>query len=252
MPDVTRQLARLAAVPTAVTLGAVDALRRGRAFHPAGVAFVGTWNAADDTLPPLAPSEPWPVVVRLSKGVGLPGEVPDVLGLAIRIVDLHGRGEHQDLLLASSGEGGVGRMVLRPTSDHGHATYSTLVPYETPVGRGVIWARAELADGAATPHSLTEAAERAEAGELTYLVGVATEGRDRLLAEVRIDEPLDAAAGESLRFDPTNAGPSLRPTGALQALRERAYRLSQRFRPTAKGDDEATEQAVEQEAAAAG
>jgi hypothetical protein len=78
---------------------------------------------------------------------------------------------------------------------------------------------------------------------------VVTDERDRLLAEVRIDEHLDAAAGEALRFDPTNAGPSLRPTGALQTLREQAYGFSQRLRPTAESDEQATEQAVEQEAA---
>jgi len=247
MPELTRRLAGLAAIPTAAALGGLGALRRARAFHPNGIAFIGTWNAADDLLPPLAPSRPWPVVVRLSKGVGLPGTVPDVLGLAVRIADLYGSGEHQDLLLASSGSGGIGRMVLRPTSDHGSATYSTLVPYETPIGTGLLWARARLSGDGEPPRSLAAAAERAEAGELTFTVGVVTEDKDHLLGEVLIDERLASEAGEALRFDPLNAGPSLRPTGALQEWRERAYRASQRFRPTPEGDDEATEQAVVQE-----
>jgi hypothetical protein len=249
MSDLTDRLGRLAAIPTAAALGALGAVRRARAFHPTGIAFIGTWNATDDVLDPLAPTQPWPVVVRLSKGVGLPGTVPDVLGLAIRIVDLHGRGQHQDLLLASSGAGRWGRMVLRPTSDHGHAAYSSLVPYNTPVGHGVLWARAEQSGDEPAPRSLEEAAARAEAGELSFVVGIVTEDRDRLLGEVRIDERLDASAGEALRFDPENAGPPLQPTGALQELRERAYRASQRFRPTSEGDQEATEEAVAQEAA---
>jgi hypothetical protein len=140
-------------------------------------------------------------------------------------------------------------MVLRPTSDHGHATYSSLVPYETPVGHGLLWARAELSGEGSPPRSLDEVAARAEAGDVRFVVGIVTEDRDRLLGEVRIDERLDADATEALRFDPENAGPPLQPTGALQQLRERAYRASQRFRPTPEGDEEATEEAVAQEAA---
>jgi hypothetical protein len=249
--DLTRRLAAIAAVPVAATLGAVGALRRARAFHPAGVALTGTWTAADDLLPPLGPGRPWPVVVRISKGVGLPGAVPDVLGLAVRIVDLHGMAQHQDLLLSSSGASGAGRHVLRPTSDHGRATYSSLVPYDTPIGSGTIWARAELLDGAEPPHTLEAAAERILAGDLTYVVGVAAGGRDHLLGELHLHERLDARVADALRFDPMNAGPDLCPTGPLQELRERAYRASQRFRPTPEGDGDATEEAVEQEAVGA-
>ena len=248
MPELTRRLAGLAAIPAAAAFGGLGALRRARAFHPVGIAFIGTWTAADDLVPPLEPSRPWPVVVRLSKGVGLPDTVPDVLGLAIRIVDLHGRGQHQDLLFASSGARGIGRMLLRPTADHGHATYSTVVPYETPIGKGLLWAQARLTGDGEAPRSLATAAERAEAAQLTFTIGLVTEDRDHLLGEVVIDERLDADVGEALRFDPMNAGPPLCPTGALQELRERAYRASQRFRPTPEGDDEATEQAVMQEA----
>jgi len=248
MDDLTNRLARLAAVPTSAALGAAGFVRRARPFHPAGIAFVGTWTAADDTLSPLEPSRPWPVVVRLSKGVGLPGRVPDVLGLAIRIVDLRGSGEHQDLLLASSGSDGWRRHLLWPTSDHGEAEYSSLLPYQTPLGEGILWARARLADGAPTPHSLEEAAERAQRGELDFVVGVVTESRDHLLGEVKIDERLDPETAEALRFDPMNARPDLCPSGPLQQFREQAYRVSQRLRPTPEGDDEATEDAVRQEA----
>jgi hypothetical protein len=115
----------------------------------------------------------------------------------------------------------------------------------------MLWARAELADGASTPHTLDEAADRALAGELHHLVGLVTESLDRLLGEVRLHERLDPDVAEALRFDPLNAGPRLRPTRALQDLRERAYRASQRFRPTPEGDAEATDQAVAQEATAA-
>ena len=245
--DLTRRLATVAAVPVSAAIGALGAVRRARAFHPLGVALTGTWSAADDLLPPLSPARPWPVVVRISKGVGVPGRLPDVLGLAVRIVDLYGSGEHQDLLLSTSGTSGLARHLLRPTSDHGRATYSSLLPYETPLGPGPLWARARLADGAVTAHSLDEAADRLLAGDLTFLVGLSAGGRERLLGEVHLHERLEGELADALRFDPQNAGPSLCPTGAIQQLRERAYRASQRFRPTSEGDEEATEEAVARE-----
>jgi hypothetical protein len=244
--DLQRRAAAVAAVPAAVALGALGAVRRARAFHPRGMALTGTWTAVDDLLDPLIPSRPWPVVVRLSKGVGLPGALPDVLGLAVRLVDLRGRDEHQDLLLSSASH-----RILRPTNDFGHVTYSSILPYETPAGRGELWARAQLAEGRGTPHSLDEAADAALAGDLTFVVGVDTPGRERLLAEIHLHERLDPDVAEGLRFDPLNARPDLRPTGAVQELREKAYRASQRFRPTPEGDAEATDEAVEQEATAA-
>jgi hypothetical protein len=248
MPDLSNRLASLAGLPAAAAVGALGLVRRRRAFHPVGIGLTGTWLAADDTLDPLAPSRPWPVVARLSKGVGLPGSVPDVLGLAVRLPDLHGPDRHQDLLFASSGAGGIGRVLLRPTNDHGHAWYSTLVPYDTPIGRGALWARAELVDGAHVPHTPEEAAEQALAGDLHFVVGVDTGERDHLLGEVRLHERLAPEATEGLQFDPSNAGPGLRPTGFVNELRERAYRVSQRVRPTPEDDGDVTEEAVRQEA----
>src|SRR3712207_4085587 len=92
--------------PTIPLFGAAAALRRARVFHPVGVALTGTWTAADDTVRLLSPSRPWPVIVRISKGAGTPGRTPDVLGVAIRLAELHGHGRHQDLLFASSREEG--------------------------------------------------------------------------------------------------------------------------------------------------
>src|SRR5687767_2102368 len=130
--DLIRRTLTYAGPIAAVPLGALATLRQGRAFHPTGTAFTGTWEAADETIEPLVPARPWPVVVRLSKGVGLPGRLPDVLGLAVRIADVKSRGDHQDLLFASSGSSGLSQHVLAPTSDHGGAHYSTITPYRTP------------------------------------------------------------------------------------------------------------------------
>ena len=182
IPKAAEGAAAVAGPVAAGALGLLAAVRRGRAFHPTGVAFTGTWTAADETLPTLVPSRPWPVIVRLSKGVGLPGQLPDVLGLAIRIADLSAPGDHQDLLLASSGDSRTTRHLLVPTSDHGSARYSTLTPYRTPLGEGVLWAQAALEEGTEPPRTLEAAARCALDGRLHHDVGVAVDDRSTRLA----------------------------------------------------------------------
>ena len=71
------------------------------------------------------------VLLRFSRSVGLPKPFPDVLGLAMRI-PLDGDG-HGDLLLATTGAGGLGRFLLRPARHRG-AVYSCLIPYQAPMG----------------------------------------------------------------------------------------------------------------------
>jgi hypothetical protein len=72
------------------------------------------------------------VQVRLSRSVGLPTRLPDILGMAVR-VPVAGRREG-DLLLATTGSGSLGRFVLRPARDPLGAAYTTLFPYRTPSG----------------------------------------------------------------------------------------------------------------------
>src|SRR4051812_46473168 len=72
------------------------------------------------------------VQVRLSRSVGLPTRLPDILGMAVR-VPVAGRREG-DLLLATTGSGSLGRFVLRPARDPLGAAYTTLLPYRTPSG----------------------------------------------------------------------------------------------------------------------
>jgi hypothetical protein len=43
------------------------------------------------------------VLVRFSRGAGLPDALPDVLGIAIRIPDADGAGHPQDLMLSTGG-----------------------------------------------------------------------------------------------------------------------------------------------------
>ena len=70
-------------------------LRHARVFHPDGVLCTGTASLTGDTPLPLAGG---PVTARISKGIGLPGSWPDIVGLAVRLPD--GSASHWDLLLA--------------------------------------------------------------------------------------------------------------------------------------------------------
>lgn len=247
--DLQERVVTTVATPAAGAMGVLAAVLRRRALHPVGVACSGTWTAADDTLPFVQAPEPWPVVVRLSKGAGLPGPVPDVLGLAIRIVSARGADQHADLLLSSTaGSGRLGQHLLRPTWAFDRARYSSLAGYETPIGRGTLWARAEVLEPGPAPHTLAAAAEAALAGRLVYEVGITTATKDHLLATVRLHEPLTPEEAEGLRFDPRHGAPGLVPADLLNDLRGRAYDASQRFRPAPCDDADVTEAAVRREA----
>jgi hypothetical protein len=105
-----------------------SALRHRRVFHPNGVLAEGSI----ERVAPAHAGLPVPsgsIVARVSKAVGTPGALPDIIGLAIRIVPQPDLNTDWDILLASAGSGMVGRVVgLRPvTSWTGHAMTS-LVP----------------------------------------------------------------------------------------------------------------------------
>jgi hypothetical protein len=119
-------------------------LRPGRKpLHPAGEILRGRVRRHGSGQ---ASGVPWldgvgedEVVVRLSRAVGLPAPLPDVHGLALRVLSVEGPA---DLLLASTGWGRLGRFVLtlgrRPES----RPLTSLLPYRTESGPVVIGARA--------------------------------------------------------------------------------------------------------------
>ena len=85
---------------------AASRLRGERAIHPRGRALVGTLTAtggAGTGVALLDSPGRYDVLVRVSRSAGLPELLPDVLGLAVRVLDAHGPGAHQDLLLDSTG-----------------------------------------------------------------------------------------------------------------------------------------------------
>lgn len=115
-----------------VPFRAAGALRRAKAFHPTGRTVAGTLDA---TAPAFDAVTPGPdVSVRLSKGVGLPGGVPDVLGVAIRLsVD---GGSPWDLLLASSTRLSARLPLPVPARSWAETEFSSLTPFDRD---GVLW-----------------------------------------------------------------------------------------------------------------
>ncbi|MGV0644757.1 phosphodiesterase [Mycolicibacterium sp. XJ879] len=114
-----------AALP--VRLGA--AIRGRRLFHPNGVMAEGLLEriAPDGEGLPMTSCD---VIARVSKGIGLPGALPDVAGLAWRLPppqDLHGC-TPWDVLLASTVANS--RIVLSPVATWAGASFSSLMPLQ--------------------------------------------------------------------------------------------------------------------------
>jgi hypothetical protein len=117
------------------------AARHRRLFHPDGVLAEGI---LERVAPPGdgLPVNSCDVIGRVSKGIGLPGALPDIAGLAWRIPptpDLRSC-MPWDVLLASTLANS--RIVLAPTMSWSRATFSSLMPFR--FDGGVWWIRARL------------------------------------------------------------------------------------------------------------
>lgn len=206
-------------------------LRGARVFHPHGVVIEATW----DPDPSLFPSSsltngPLPALVRVSHAIGLPPDVPDILGIAIRVVDAHGPRRHQDLLLASSGSGRLSRHLLRPASAVTGTTFSSLLPYDVAgVGRHPL-----VAQTVGEEHPLTyPEIVRDPAATLASIEVLVDAPRRRRLGTVHAGDALPDPVAEDLRFHPWNTGPELVPAGVVNRLRQPTYRASQEGRGAA-------------------
>lgn len=120
----------------------IKALRPERPIHPEGVSLTGSV----DKLPPTQRSgiswvdTPGQVQVqaRLSRSIGLPGPLPDIVGLALRIPA--GTASF-DVLLASTGMSGASRFILIPHRSASEAAFTTLMPYQGSRGPVLLAAR---------------------------------------------------------------------------------------------------------------
>ncbi|OQS13101.1 phosphodiesterase [Nocardia donostiensis] len=114
-------------------------LRHARVFHPKGLYLTGRLRASGE-YEPLFGSGERPVVARLSKGIGAPDGVPDVFGLAFRVLDADNR--PWDFALATTGTGMLSRFLITGARGWRSARYGTLLPYRFADGPSV-WLFAE-------------------------------------------------------------------------------------------------------------
>lgn len=182
----------LLAVLAERTFEGVARLRRGRALHPRGTLAAATWvvdepaSALGRTLGTGAHQ----VVVRLSRGLGLPPPLPDVHGVAVQLRPVSGR---VDLLFSGSAR-----------------RLSTLLPYRTDDGGLVLL---ELRGTAPGSFLLRERA----------LPGAARTVGRLVVGEPRGDDPVPS---DPYRHQ----HPGLRPVRLLASVREAAYAGSRRGR----------------------
>jgi hypothetical protein len=195
-------------VPTLVpaVIRAASTARGQRVVHPRGTTLSGRLAVAGGSAYGAAlldqPGE-HDVLVRLSRSLGLPAPLPDVHGLAVRVLDCYGPGRHQDWLVDSTTPAPLLRRLplprLRPAG-----TYSSFLPYDVGGQRmllGARWAGDDLALLVGTPYGPWQQ------------VGVVTLG-----------PPIED--GRKVRFDPWTTGGGITPVGFLQRLRRGAYPAS--------------------------
>lgn len=194
-------------------------VRGERAIHARGRTLTGRLSVTGGVATGAAlldvPGR-YDALVRLSRSVGLPLPLPDVLGLALRVLDAHGPGGHQDLLMDSTRPQPVLRRFPWIARDHLGVVYGSLLPYEVAGEHLLLGARALPGQGGAT------LAELPDALGLELLVAT-PHGPWRPWGVLRTDGRLPAPLGRQTRFNPWTTGGGIRPSGPWQTWRRQAY-----------------------------
>lgn len=225
MPDLVRAAGSLVAVP----LGALARWRHGKPMHPRGAVFDAVLERHGGTpgwgVPFLDATGREEVVVRFSRGAGLPAPLPDLLGLAVRLGA--GSAAPVDLLLSSTGRGALTR-VLPVLRDDAASVYGSIMAYRSAAGP-VRLAALPVSDHAPSePEPLARAvSERPLVFDLAAARGSAPW---RQFARLTVGRPV-ASLDPDLRFDAVRRPPpGLVPDGPLARFRAPAYATAQRAR----------------------
>ncbi len=216
-------------IAAAALFSTTSAIRGARTFHPIGAAFEATFTVVEPAgvgVKLLDTPRTHDAVVRLSRGVGVREPWPDVLGLALRVVDAHGPGAHQDLLLATSGERPVVRHLFVPTTSFGGIRFSSVLPYRLGDRDVLFGARSDDLDGRRL--LLNDIDRHRSTSPVRFTFDIATlRGPWEAFARVDIGRQLSGRTADALRFNPANTGGGIRPIGVLQAVRRLSYAASQ-------------------------
>jgi hypothetical protein len=203
--------------------GALASLRRAaKPLHPDGEVLTGRLRRRGSAV--QRTGVPWlddpgedDVDVRRSRAIGLPRQLPDIHGLAVRVHTVDGAG---DLLFATTGQGRLTRFVLTASRQARQRLMTTLLPYETDTGPLLLGATAT--------------------GDRSYELSWARpSGSWHAFGELR----LSTVPGDDvpLSFDPVRRQlPGLRQYPSVVRLREPAYLRARRSRgqdhPTTEED----------------
>lgn len=225
MPSV---VTRLAGLPFA----ALAAARGSRPFHPQGLVARGTWRIDRDLEPAagaavLRAGTEHDALIRLSRGVGLPGSIPDIYGIAVRIRDVGGPGREQDLLFNTTIDAPVLHHLLVPARSWFGASYTTSLPYRA-AGLAPQFLVGLVPPKEGTGPSVGALRGRLIVEPVTFSVAVAPlNGRWRRIGALTVEEEVP---GADPAFTPDNDDGGLVPAGLLHRWRRAAYRESQRAR----------------------
>ncbi|MFF1254971.1 SRPBCC family protein [Pseudarthrobacter sp. NPDC058329] len=208
-------------------------VRPDRPIHPKGIGLAGVLTRTGSSAEPsgldwLDSAGIDTVAARFSRSVGLPGGLPDILGLALRVTPSRGvppgRADDAgpaDVLFASTGWQVPGRFLLQPRLDVTSATFTTLMPYRGRKGPVLVGLRTKsLPAGSVTSGDW-----------ILGLYWARPAGQWRQCGELRLQaapEPADTP----LRFNPLENQPPGAGTYAwTRRLRERSYRAAQQPAP---------------------
>ena len=216
----------------------VSRMRGRRSLHPVGVGYRGWLEVFGDrrrwrNVPLLERTSTRAALVRCSRAAGLPEPLPDVLGIAVKLLDTYGPGADQDLLFSSVPDRPTLRGVLVPARSFLRGAFSTLLPYRVGRKRRVLWLRpVRTRPGGGRGRAFAELS-RAMARPVGYeLWAGGGLRRPRRIGRLSLMERLPPDHAELLRFNPWVTGPGLRPTGWINRLRRPTYAASQQgWRP---------------------
>jgi hypothetical protein len=212
MADLAAAAGRLVAVPVA----ALTRVRGAKPMHPRGTLFGAVLERTG-----TARGIPWlddpgrdDVLVRISRGAGLPPALPDLLGFALRVP-----GERPvDLLLSSTGRGRWSRRVPVLRRDAA-TTYGSIMAYRS--AHGPVWLAADPTGG-----PLPTARDRLAAaapGRVVTLSAAVGRGPWEPFGTVTLGEP-STPPDPDLPFDAVqHAPPGLDADGPLARFRRPAY-----------------------------
>ncbi|MEU4550250.1 hypothetical protein [Nonomuraea dietziae] len=228
------QPATVLSVGLAAAFGAAARLRRGRPLHPDGLVLNAalSLHGAPQHRGVAFLDEPAELrgVARLSRSIGLPAPLPDVLGLALRWQQpvAGATGPASDLLLATTGHTMAGRRLLRPATRWAPGTYGSLFTYATGSGRVLLGAVARRSWS--SPADFDALAHAIEQRPLLFdLVVASPAGPWERFGVLELDGPALQDVTEPMRFNPIRHPiPGLNPAAWHRQLREPAYVAAQR------------------------